>query len=48
MGIALESAKEMGLNTPGLALAESLYKQLADQGYEDKGTQALFKYYLGL
>lgn len=48
MGIALEAAREMGLNTPGLALAESLYKQLADKGYEDKGTQALFKYYTGL
>ncbi|MBJ6361216.1 NAD(P)-dependent oxidoreductase [Paenibacillus sp. GCM10012307] len=46
MGIALEAAKEMGLNTPGLALAESLYKQLADKGYSDKGTQALIKYYI--
>lgn len=45
MGIALEAAKEMGLNTPGLTLAESLYKQLAAKGYEDKGTQALFNYY---
>lgn len=45
MGIALESAREMGLDTPGLALAESLYKQLASEGYENKGTQVLFKYY---
>lgn len=43
MGIALEVAKEMKLETPGLALAASLYGQLADLGYEDKGTQALYK-----
>lgn len=43
MKIALESAEEMGLKTPGLALAASLYQQLADQGYEDNGTQALYK-----
>ncbi|GAA3411190.1 NAD(P)-dependent oxidoreductase [Paenibacillus hodogayensis] len=43
MGIALESAKEMGLDTPGLRLAESLYRQLAEKGYAEKGTQALFK-----
>ncbi|MBC8079461.1 MAG: NAD(P)-dependent oxidoreductase, partial [Gorillibacterium sp.] len=43
MGIALEVAKEVGLHTPGLALAHSLYKQLADMGLEEKGTQALYK-----
>lgn len=43
MGIALEVAKEMGLNTPGLKLAEQLYRQLADKGYAEKGTQALYK-----
>lgn len=48
MGIALESAKEMNLVTPGLSLAESLYRQLAEKGYEDKGTQALIKYYTGI
>ncbi|GAE06421.1 2-hydroxy-3-oxopropionate reductase [Paenibacillus sp. JCM 10914] len=45
MGIALESAKEMNLDTPGLALARQLYRQLAEKGYEDKGTQALIHYY---
>jgi len=45
MGIALQSAKEMGLQTPGLALAESIYKQLAELGYDEKGTQALYLYY---
>ncbi len=43
MGIALESAAEMQLDLPGLKLAESLYRKLAGAGYEDKGTQALYK-----
>ncbi|WP_172249464.1 NAD(P)-dependent oxidoreductase [Saccharibacillus deserti] len=43
MGIALQSAEEMKLELPGLQLAESLYRKLADRGYEDKGTQALYK-----
>jgi 3-hydroxyisobutyrate dehydrogenase len=43
MGIALDSAKELGMDTPGLALAHSLYERLAGMGYEDKGTQALYK-----
>lgn len=46
MGIALDSAQEMGIVLPGLALAESLYRRLAEKGLEDKGTQALFQYYL--
>ncbi|WP_296972340.1 NAD(P)-dependent oxidoreductase [Tepidanaerobacter sp. EBM-38] len=44
--IALESAKEMGLKTPGLELALSLYEELAQKGEENSGTQALFKYYI--
>lgn len=43
MGIALEAAREMKLELPGLTLAESLYQRLAGLGYADKGTQALFK-----
>jgi 3-hydroxyisobutyrate dehydrogenase len=43
MGIAIESAEEMGLQTPGLQLAKSLYTQLMEQGDENCGTQALFK-----
>ncbi|MGG2065336.1 NAD(P)-dependent oxidoreductase [Bacillus sp. S14(2024)] len=43
MRIALESAKEMGLSTPGLQLAKSLYDELADKGAENNGTQALYK-----
>jgi len=43
MTIALESAEEMGILTPGLELSLSLYKKLAEEGYENKGTQALIK-----
>jgi len=43
MAIAIESAQEMGLDTPGLALAKSLYETLAQQGYENDGTQALYR-----
>ncbi|SMC46729.1 3-hydroxyisobutyrate dehydrogenase [Desulfocicer vacuolatum DSM 3385] len=43
MGIALESARALGLKTPGLELAADLYAQLAAQGCENEGTQALYK-----
>jgi 3-hydroxyisobutyrate dehydrogenase len=46
MTIALESAKEMGLMTPGLELAKSLYEQLVAEGEENSGTQALYKLYI--
>lgn len=45
MTIALEEAEQMGMEAPGLALALSLYKQLAERGEENSGTQALFKYW---
>ena len=43
MTIALESANEMGLSTPGLALSLDLYRELAENGEADSGTQALIK-----
>ena len=43
MTIALESAQQMQLETPGLALAKSLYETLAEKGSANEGTQALFK-----
>lgn len=43
MGIAIESAEEMGLSLKGLTLAKSLYDELAAMGDGDLGTQALFK-----
>ncbi|MDC3413154.1 NAD(P)-dependent oxidoreductase [Aquibacillus sp. 3ASR75-11] len=45
MTIALESAKEMGIMTPGLELTLDLYKQLAEKGEENSGTHALVKLY---
>ncbi|MDP1422113.1 NAD(P)-dependent oxidoreductase [Peribacillus simplex] len=42
MKIAIESAEEMKLYTPGLNLAKSLYEELEADGKENKGTQALF------
>lgn len=43
MEIALESAHHMGMEAPGLELSLKLYKELADMGEADSGTQALIK-----
>ncbi|WP_047981010.1 NAD(P)-dependent oxidoreductase [Ornithinibacillus contaminans] len=43
MTIAIESAKELGISTPGLSLSLSLYQELAEKGEADSGTQALIK-----
>lgn len=48
MRIALESAAEMKLETPGLACAKKLYDQVAARGWEDCGTQALYRLYTSL
>ena len=45
MGIAIESAEELGLVMPGLKLAKSLYDSVAADGGADDGTHALFRYY---
>ncbi|PEE73329.1 oxidoreductase [Priestia megaterium] len=42
MKIAIESAEEMKLYTPGLKLAKSLYEKLEEDKQENKGTQALY------
>ncbi|MFD2656676.1 NAD(P)-dependent oxidoreductase [Gracilibacillus thailandensis] len=47
MKIALANAKKMGLQTPGLALSLELYEELAEKGLEDRGTQALIKWFEG-
>lgn len=46
MRIALDSAHRMGVDVPGLELAEKLYAALAASGYENDGTQALFRHYV--
>ncbi|MGM0181679.1 2-hydroxy-3-oxopropionate reductase [Enterococcus sp. AZ150] len=43
--IALDEAKQMKLDLPATTLAEKLYEQLADQGFENEGTQALIRLY---
>ncbi|KAB8137981.1 NAD(P)-dependent oxidoreductase [Gracilibacillus oryzae] len=45
MKIALQSAKNMGLSTPGLEISLKLYEELAEKGEEDSGTQALIKWF---
>lgn len=45
MNIALEEAKHMNMDVPGLSLAKSLYDQLAETGEENSGTQAIYKYW---
>ncbi|EDH0937056.1 NAD-binding protein [Listeria monocytogenes] len=45
MGIAISEAKQLGLELPGLTLAEKMYQTLAEQGLSEEGTQALIKYY---
>jgi len=41
MGIALDEAKRMNLELPGLSMAFELYNKTAEFGYGRKGTQAL-------
>lgn len=45
MGIAIDEAERMGMDAPGLQLAKSLYDKLAENGEEDSGTQAIYKYW---
>ena len=43
MGIALEEARRMRLSLPGLALVNQCYISAMAMGYENLGTQALYK-----
>lgn len=45
MDLAAEAAKHSGLDAPGLDLALSLYRRLAEQGGAEQGTQALSRLY---
>ncbi|MEQ9363595.1 MAG: NAD(P)-dependent oxidoreductase [Leptospirales bacterium] len=42
MGLALEECRRMNLSLPGLSLVRDLYLELAKQGHERSGTQALY------
>ena len=48
MRIALESAAELKLDLPGLATAKRLYDQVAARGWEENGTQVLYRLYTSL
>lgn len=43
--LALESAAELKLDLPGTKQAQRLYDEVARRGWEDAGTQALFRLY---
>jgi 3-hydroxyisobutyrate dehydrogenase len=45
MRLALESAAEMGLELPGLIQAKKLYDEVSKRGWDDAGTQVLFRLY---
>ena len=45
MTIATEEADAVSLKMPFLSEVLNMYKELADKGYGDLGTQALIKYY---
>jgi len=46
IGIAVASAEELGLDLPGLACARDLYARVVASGWEESGTQALYKLYV--
>jgi 3-hydroxyisobutyrate dehydrogenase len=48
MRIALDSAAELGLELPGLVCAKKLYDQVAAKGWDECGTQALYRLYTSI
>jgi 3-hydroxyisobutyrate dehydrogenase len=48
IGIAVAAADEMGLELPGLECARRLYDQVASKGWEEFGTQVLYRLYTTL
>jgi len=45
LGIAVESARDLGLDLPGLEKAIELYRRMEDAGDGELGTQALMQLY---
>lgn len=45
MKLVVDAAEEIAAEVPGLELVLELYSELADAGFEDKGTQALYMLY---
>jgi 3-hydroxyisobutyrate dehydrogenase len=48
IGIAVASAREMGLELPGLDCARRLYDLVAEKGWDELGTQVLYRLYTSL
>jgi 3-hydroxyisobutyrate dehydrogenase len=48
IGIAVASADEMGLSLPGLDCARKLYDLVAEKGWDEFGTQVLYRLYTSL
>jgi 3-hydroxyisobutyrate dehydrogenase len=48
IGIALAAADEMGLALPGLDCAKKLYDLVAEKGWDEFGTQVLYRLYTSL
>jgi 3-hydroxyisobutyrate dehydrogenase len=48
IGIAIASAQEMRLELPGLDCARMLYDRVASNGWEELGTQVLYRLYTSL
>jgi len=48
IGIALASAGELGLELPGLECARQLYERVSARGWDELGTQALYRLYVSL
>jgi 3-hydroxyisobutyrate dehydrogenase len=46
IGIAVASAIEMGLDLPGLDCARDLYDRVAGMGWDEMGTQVLYRLYV--
>ena len=48
IGIAVASAAELGLELPGLECARKLYDRVSAMGWDELGTQALYRLYVSL
>jgi 3-hydroxyisobutyrate dehydrogenase len=48
IGIAIAAAQEMGLDLPGLECARMLYDRVAGKGWEEFGTQVLYRLYTSI
>ena len=45
LNITLNVAKELKLHIPVLELAQNFFNKMNEEGYAEKGTQAIYEYY---